>query len=597
MKILTNYDFNGNEIQNVKIQNLASPPPSPTKGMIYFNTTLNRAFIFNGEDWEGADAKDAKMTGADIVTAINNSSGIIDNDRLSEEVNDAINKRHSSHSISDVTGLQTALDGKVNNSRVLTDVPENALFTDTITTINGKTGVITKSDITALGIPGQDTTYNIFTNTVDGLVPSSGGGTTKYLRADGSWAVPPDTKYTLPVAGTSLGGVKTGGDVTINANGEISVNDNSHNHIISNIDNLQSTLDAKASVSHTHTSSEITDFNEATQDAIGAILTDTSTIDFTYNDTNNQIKADVKPNSSNQKVAISKNSVTPTGTRKQINFKDGTNISVTVADNATNDVVDVTITNTYTHPTGDGNLHVPATGTTNNGKVLKAGSMAGSLSWGTLSKSDVGLGNVDNTADSAKSVLSAAKLTTPRTISLTGDVTGSVSFDGSANVTITATVADDSHNHTIENITGLQNELNSKETPAGASAKASVAENNAKEYTDSKIAELIGSAPETLDTLYEIAEALGSDPNFATTILTSLAEKTKKYTQQIGNGSNTVIEVSHGLGSRDVIVQLRETASPYAVVMTDVEMTTTNKITLRFAKAPATNEYTVTIIG
>ena len=46
-----------------------------------------------------------------------------------------------------------------------------------------------------------------------------------------------------------------------------------------------------------------------------------------------------------------------------------------------------------------------------------------------------------------------------------------------------------------------------------------------------------------------------------------------------------------------MIVQLRETASPYAVVMTDVEMTTTNKITLRFAKAPATNEYTVTIIG
>ena len=37
----------------------------------------------------------------------------------------------------------------------------------------------------------------------------------------------------------------------------------------------------------------------------------------------------------------------------------------------------------YTHPTGDGNLHVPATGTTNAGKVLTAGSIAGSLSWET----------------------------------------------------------------------------------------------------------------------------------------------------------------------------------------------------------------------
>lgn len=48
-------------------------------------------------------------------------------------------------------------DSKVDNSRVLTDVPANAKFTDTITSINGKTGVITKADIVALGIPAQDT--------------------------------------------------------------------------------------------------------------------------------------------------------------------------------------------------------------------------------------------------------------------------------------------------------------------------------------------------------------------------------------------------------------------------------------------------------
>lgn len=56
----------------------------------------------------------------------------------------------------------------------------------------------------------------------------------------------------------------------------------------------------------------------------------------------------------------------------------------------------------------------------------------------------------------------ATKLATARTISLTGDVTGSVSFDGSANASITATVADDSHNHTIANVDGLQTALNVK---------------------------------------------------------------------------------------------------------------------------------------
>ena len=63
----------------------------------------------------------------------------------------------------------------------------------------------------------------------------------------------------------------------------------------------------------------------------------------------------------------------------------------------------------------------------------------------------------------------ATKLETARTISLTGDVAGSVSFDGSANVSITATIADDSHNHIISNVDGLQTALDSK---LGASANA-----------------------------------------------------------------------------------------------------------------------------
>ena len=56
-----------------------------------------------------------------------------------------------------------------------------------------------------------------------------------------------------------------------------------------------------------------------------------------------------------------------------------------------------------------------------------------------LAKADVGLGNVDNTADANKVVKSAGTLTTARTITLAGDATGSVSFDGSKNVTIDVT--------------------------------------------------------------------------------------------------------------------------------------------------------------
>lgn len=40
--------------------------------------------------------------------------------------------------------------------------------------------------------------------------------------------------------------------------------------------------------------------------------------------------------------------------------------------------------NNYVHPTGDGYMHVPATGTTNNGRVLTAGATAGSLVWSDI---------------------------------------------------------------------------------------------------------------------------------------------------------------------------------------------------------------------
>ena len=73
----------------------------------------------------------------------------------------------------------------------------------------------------------------------------------------------------------------------------------------------------------------------------------------------------------------------------------------------------------------------------------------------------------------------ANKLAIARTIELSGDVTGSANFDGSANVTITAAVADDSHNHIISNVDGLQSALDGKQaslgfTPLNANLKGAV---------------------------------------------------------------------------------------------------------------------------
>lgn len=44
-------------------------------------------------------------------------------------------------------------------------------------------------------------------------------------------------------------------------------------------------------------------------------------------------------------------------------------------------------------------------------------------------------------------------------------------------------------------------------------------------YVDSKVAALVASSPATLDTLNELATALGNDPNFATTVTTQIGTK------------------------------------------------------------------------
>lgn len=66
----------------------------------------------------------------------------------------------------------------------------------------------------------------------------------------------------------------------------------------------------------------------------------------------------------------------------------------------------------------------------------------------------------------------ATSLQTARNIALTGDVSGNVNFDGTANVSITTIIADDSHNHVISNIDGLQTALNAKQDAASPSSNS-----------------------------------------------------------------------------------------------------------------------------
>jgi hypothetical protein len=113
--------------------------------------------------------------------------------------------------------------------------------------------------------------------------------------------------------------------------------------------------------------------------------------------------------------------------------------------------------NNYVHPTGDGSLHVPATGTTNNGKVLTAGSTAGSMSWtaipagitdhtllsnigtNTHAQIDTALTRLANTSgtNTGDQTTITGNAGTATTLATARTING-VLFDGSANITINA---------------------------------------------------------------------------------------------------------------------------------------------------------------
>ncbi|GAA6514545.1 hypothetical protein LQE96_02370 [Phocea massiliensis] len=90
-----------------------------------------------------------------------------------------------------------------------------------------------------------------------------------------------------------------------------------------------------------------------------------------------------------------------------------------------------------------------------------------------------------------------------------------------------------------DNFSDLESrKANTKDIPQ----RVSQLENDRQYQTASEvaqaIADLVNSSPEALDTLRELAEALGNDPNFATTIASQLGNKVDK-------------EVGKGLSSND----------------------------------------------
>lgn len=146
-------------------------------------------------------------------------------------------------------------------------------------------------------------------------------------------------------------------------------------------------------------------------------------------------------------------------------------------------------------------------------------------------------------------------------------------------------------------IAGLDNALATKITDAQAQAKADTALQQANTFTDQRINQILNGASSNYDTFKEIEELLKNNDNLTTVLKKGIADKTGKFAGVIGNGSATEFTVTHNLNTQDVVVMVMENKAPFAQVITDVEVTDTNNIKVRFAKAPAVGSYKVVVVG
>ena len=137
-----------------------------------------------------------------------------------------------------------------------------------------------------------------------------------------------------------------------------------------------------------------------------------------------------------------------------ITFLSTTHASGLAGQSGGNDTYRITLTNSTTY---DILVHNGIDSTLSNTTPLIAGIENAGVS-GSASRADhVHPAQTSITGNSA----TATKLATARIITLNGDVTGSASFDGSANISVTVAVTDNSHEHnTLTGLTATIPELN-----------------------------------------------------------------------------------------------------------------------------------------
>jgi len=595
---VTGINLNKNELQNARIQNLSAAPSSPVAGQIYFDTTTNVLYFYNGTAWVPAsgsteviqDIIGSSLIGGTGLTATyddavtGNTTIDLDNTAVTAGNYGTTAAKTASFTV-DAQGRLTAANEQ--NIQIATSqVTDLAEFIDD-TVADAVTGLVKEGegiDVTyddaggTLTIAGEDastTNKGIASFNADDFNVTTGAveledTVVKSVTTD-SGALTPSSHGISILGGEGVDVTHAGASITVAAEDATSSNKG-----IASFDGTDFTV----------TSGAVTLNVDRIEDVAANLIVAGTGLDKNYNDGAGTLTIDIDSTvTTNDGAQTLTNKTLGSGTTLSADLNANSNKITNLAaptnagDAANKAYVDGVAEGLHIHAASyaatTANLNATySNGTSGVGATLtNAGTQAAFTTDGVSPAINARILVKSQTNTFENGIYT---LTTVGTVSTNWVLTRATDFDTAAGDGLTLTGSTFSVDVTPTS-------GNASLTNTGGAVEVKVNTNDGLEVTASGLGINNGTG------LTFSGGALVFD--------TANGYGTRKLAFAVGDGSATSYTVNHALATRDVSVQVYENASPYAQVEADVEHTDSNNLTIKFAVAPTSNQYRVVVVG